>query len=69
MGVVENELHFICECPLYNEFRYIMNSKHVFPDNATLADRFMLIMSTHSKVLSAFICQSWNKRNELMYNR
>ena len=31
MGVVETEVHFICECPLYNDLKHVLNNKYIFP--------------------------------------
>ena len=31
MGVVESEVHFICERPLYNDLRHVMNNTYIFP--------------------------------------
>ena len=59
MGVVGSEVHFICECPLYKDFRHGLNNKYIFPVNAT--------MSTNCKFPSTF--QAWDRRTDIMYNR
>ena len=69
MGVVESEVHFICECPLYNDLRHAMNNKFIFPVNATMSDKFELIMSTNCRFLGTYICQAWDRRTDNMYNR
>ena len=69
MGVVESEVHFICECPLYNDLRHAMNNKYIFPVNATMSDKFELIMSTNCRFLGTYICQAWDRRTDNMYNR
>ena len=58
MGVVESEVHFICECPLYNDLRHVMNNTYIFPLNATMSDKFELIMSTNCRFLGTDICQA-----------
>ena len=45
MGVVESEVHFICECPLYNDLRHAMNNKYIFPVNATMTDMTLLYLT------------------------
>ena len=69
MGVVESEVHFICECPLYNDLRHAMNNKYIFPVNATMSDKFELIMSTNCRFLGTYICQAWDRRTDNMYSR
>ena len=69
MGVVESEVHFICECPLYNDLRHAMNNKYIFPVNATMSDKIELIMSTNCRFLGTYICQAWDRRTDNMYNR
>ena len=69
MGVVESEVHFICECPLYNDLRHAMNNKYIFPVNATMSDKFELIMSTNCRFLGTYISQAWDRRTDNMYNR
>ena len=72
MGVVEREVHFICECPLYNDLRHVMNNKYIFPVNmvnATMSDKIELIMSTNCRFLGTYICQAWDRRSDNMYNR
>ena len=68
MAVLESEVHFICECPLYNDLRHVINNKYIFPVKATMSDKFELIMSTNCRFLLTFICQAWDRRTDNMYS-
>ncbi len=56
---IENEQHFICTCPLYNEERNNMYKNENIPNfNAlTASDKFISLMKSEQNKVGKF---SWN---------
>ena len=67
MVQVENECHFVCECPLYVDLRAKLYNEHIFPVNSSKEEIFKLIMSSKCQVLANFICQAWDRRVLYLY--
>ena len=60
---IENEYHFLCVCPLYNNRRKIVfeevKLKHVHFHTLSLSDKLIFVMkllhSCHPKIMTAFL--------------
>ena len=62
LGVVEDEIHFLCECPRYSEYREILfhkarNSYSVF-ENFDNLDKFVYIMSNLQRTAIQFVSKA-----------
>ncbi len=68
---IEDELHFICACNEYNNPRQILYNKISEKSNEfnvlTDKDKFIFIMKHEWKLLCAYLNDSWNIRNSIMY--
>ena len=69
--VVEDEIHFICNCPSYIDqrerlYRDISSKNELF---SLLSDKekFVYIMKNEVKVLSNYMCEAWDIRNWKLY--
>ena len=74
-GIIEDELHFICHCLYYENYRkelyllaYNVNENYNFYDLADI-DKFVFIMSSEKMVsiLAWFIQHSWRERQNLLF--
>ena len=72
LGKVESELHFLCECPLYNNYRDTLygNVSIYYPNFQTLSQqsKFEYLMKYRWREVSKFIEHSWNVRRNKMYS-
>ena len=62
LGVVEDEIHFLCECPRYSEYRETLfhkakNSYSVF-ENFDNLDKFVYIMSNLQRTAIQFVSKA-----------
>ena len=68
---IEDELHFVCICEAYSVYRKKMYDKIIckFKDFLALSDneKFISIMKNEIKLLSMYIVESWNERNNILY--
>ena len=72
MRKVENEIHFICECPLYNDFRETLyeHAKLTRNDFITMGmqGKFVHLMKYMWREVSHYLVQAWNRRKDKLYN-
>ena len=70
---IENEIHFMCECPAYENFRNILydNVKNIIEnfEKCSNEEKFKQIMLICNKSVGRFIVDSFNHRRNLMYKR
>ena len=72
MHKVENEMHFLCECPLYHDFRETLydHAKLITNDFVTMGmqEKFVYLMKHMWREVSCYLVQSWNIRKDKLYN-
>ena len=66
LNMVEDEIHFLCVCPLYTEERGHLFSK-VFLSNSSFSnldsfDKFVYLMSNHERSVVTFLSTAFRKR-------
>lgn len=71
LNVVEDEFHFLCVCPIYNEFREALYN-HISLSNEHFRNmpddvKFITIMASDQRKLATYIYESWCKRRSLLY--
>ena len=68
-NVVENEFHFLFECPLYVELRTQYIDKYFYenPNHFKLKKLFQSTRENQIKNLSIFICKAFDLRNSILY--
>ena len=69
-GDIENEIHFVCSCSIYNNLRRELYSKLTNDGFVTLSDeeKCIFLVQNHWKDLSLYIEYAWEKRTKLLYN-
>ena len=70
-GCVEDEIHFLCDCPKYSEERIIMFSKvcdnsRVF-ENMDSLDKFVYLMANQERAVISFLSKTVEKRRNSLY--
>ena len=72
MHKVEFEIHFLCECPLYHDFRETLydHTKLMTNDFVTMGmqEKFVYLMKYMWREVSCYLVQSWNIRKDNLYN-
>ena len=67
-NVVENEFHFLFECPLYVELRTQYIDKYFYENpNLFKLEVFQSTRENQMKNLSIFICKAFDLRNSILY--
>jgi hypothetical protein len=70
-GVIENEMHFLCECPAYELNRQSMYNSisHKSPDfeQYTNENKFIHIMKYEWKHLGRYLHSAWDIRSTILY--
>ena len=70
-GEVEDELHFVCSCSMYSEFRETLydHGRMYFPDfdNLDVTTKFVVLMSNCQKQMIAFTAKACHKRRSAIY--
>ena len=72
LNEVEDEKHFLCICPVYNDIRSTLYTKvnTINSEFSTLnmSERFVFLMKYVWRDVSNFILTAWNKRKSILYN-
>ena len=67
---VEDEIHFLCQCPEYSEFRATLYRKanEAYPSfhNLDLFDKFVYLMSDQQREVIKYLAKAVNKRSTLI---
>ena len=68
---VEDEIHFLCECESYVDYRRTLFS-HAQETNPNFVskdviDKFVFLMSNHQKQVIYFLSSAFNKRTQSLY--
>ncbi len=58
---VESEIHFLFECNVYDRGDFLQNHD-VDSVRLTNVDKLKILMDSHQKSTSSFICKLWNQR-------
>ena len=63
---VEDEIHFLCDCPLYHDERELLFSQATI-SNASFSeldslDKFVYLMSNHERAVILFVSHAYRKR-------
>jgi len=70
-NTIENEIHFMFDCPQYSATRDILlDAARLFDtdfENLTVSDKLKILLSTRWKDSSKFIIEAWTIRNNLLY--
>ena len=68
---IENEIHFTCKCPCYDNIRKYMfdnyKKSHSGFMNKSDNEKFIYLMSHPNKSLANFIVKSWGIRKNILY--
>lgn len=68
---VEDEIHFLCECPSYVDLRQDLFSNALKYDSLFYQkdnlDKLVCLMSNCPKAVSSFICNAVSRRRQLLY--
>ncbi len=69
---IEDELHFLCKCPYYSEYRdslyeYVEN-KHQGFMNISVDSKFEVLMTSYNYKVAKFIKSAWEKRKSKLFN-
>ena len=71
MCLVENEIHFVCNCPKYaaerNMFFQEINTNNLDFMQMTHENKFVYLMRNESKRLSKFVTNCWHIRKDNLY--
>ena len=72
LNIVEDELHFLCVCPVYNDERQNLYRKIDSTHNGFLnlepEEKFIFIMTNCNPLLGKYLKLSWEKRRSLLFN-
>ena len=72
LNSIEDECHFLCECPLYNELRKTMYDFVIFKDdnfvNMSTEQKFIELMSNYNMRVCKYLKAAWDKRQSKLYN-
>ena len=65
---IEDEMHFVFDCPLYGTFRetLLKNVDESF-NFMTIHNKFAYLCSYFTRQLAKYVCQAYDKRNSLLY--
>ena len=70
-GCVEDEIHFLCECPNYSKERSVMYSKiyenDVVFDEMDSLDKFVYLMSNNERAVISFLSIAAERRRKSLY--
>ena len=70
--MIEDEIHFICQCEKYSQLRNELyeNVQKDFPDFCMLNDKekFIYLLVNEFKLTSKYICNIWTIRSQTLYN-
>ena len=71
-SAVEDEVHFLCQCPLYNHLRNPLfncarKAEPTFP-HMDLLDKFVYLMSNHQRNIMKYLSQAVPLRSDSLYN-
>ena len=73
MDMVEDEVHFLCTCPLYVNIRYSLFKKAADFDkdfvNLDVERKCVFLMKNFWKDVSNFIVAAWGIRQNVLYRR
>ena len=78
MNVVEDELHLLCVCPLYQVPRQLLyNRVALLNDNTQIThfkdlhinDQFICLMQNYQKYVACYLNDAWNIRKEKLYKK
>ena len=68
---VEDEIHFLCRCSIYNDLRCILYE--TLPDSPTFVRNddniFVYLMKFKYKEVSVFLSQAWEIRQQSLYTQ
>ena len=69
--VIEDEIHFICECSVYSDrrvklFNEISNKDPNFTQLSN-PEKYVYLMKNEMKQISLFIMEIWNVRTDIQY--
>ena len=67
---IENEVHFVCVCSVYLQFRENLFQKVVNVNDFNFMsdeDKLIYLMNFHWKDLSVYVEKAWDKRNNILY--
>ena len=69
---IEDEFHFLTQCPLYELFRKLLYDQILLYDNSFVQlddfDKFIYININFQNLLVNFLCRAVTKRNECIYS-
>ena len=68
---IEDELHFVCVCPVYSNHRKILFNEIILTfnnfSNLDITEKFCFIMATGTKYVLNYVENAWNTRKSLLY--
>ena len=70
-NVVDDEIHLLCECESYSDYRTVLFSNATATDPEfplkDIIDKFVYLMSNHQKSVISFLTNAVYKRMHSMY--
>ncbi len=72
MNAVEDEFHFLCKCPYYDEIRnplynFVINKTEKFV-NMSDNEKFIHLMTSSNQRVGKFLKLAWEKRKQKLFN-
>ncbi len=71
-NAIEDEMHFICTCSLYNEIRIHLFTRaqesNILFNNLSVKEKFIYLLKRKWKDVSSFIINAWNIRQKKTFN-
>ena len=68
---IEDQLHFVCVCPVYSNHRKILFNEIILTfnnfSNLDITEKFCFIMATGTKYVLDYVENAWNTRKSLLY--
>ena len=70
--VVENEFHFLFECPVYDVIRNILltNVQNLQEFHSmSYSDKFSYLCSHHTRQIAKYVCNAYSLRHSIVYSQ
>ena len=65
---IENEIHFLCVCPIYEHLRFLLYSEVVeLVPTMTAEHRFILLVTKYQKNVCKFVSSAWEVRKSCLF--
>lgn len=70
LNEVEDEIHFMCKCPAYDNFRQVLyNDVGINVNNCNIKEQFNILMSLSNKNVGRYVVDCFKSRRNTLYKR